>query len=614
MNIFFNERKIKKYDCVSFDVFDTLIYRDTIDSKTLYDFIEKQNNFVPKDFSAKRKEAEKIARQKVDKNEINLDDIYSYIDIDKSNKELLMSLEKEYEIKFCSAKKKGKKIFELAQKLNKKIIIISDMYFDKEQIEKMLNKCGYFGYDDIFVSSEYNSTKSRVSLYKKVLLKTGIKRSKIIHIGDNYKSDFLCSRLAGIKSIHLKDKDYFSVVFNKNQILHSHLVNEYRDNFMDEFGYCCLGPVLYGFSNWLKDKIYEKNIKKVFFLSREGNIMKKAFDLVEKKINSQYIFVSRKSLALACLINANTYDDIYAKLSLRKEETIEGFLDSINLLDEYFLNILDEYNIAKENKIKKCDIFIDLINKNINYIRQRAIEYNSIVIKYLKQNGLNDKFALVDIGWSGTMQNMICEILDNNGVDYHIEGFYFGVRQKATTSITSKSKKTGYLYDISNNSLESSMRGFNGLLEQVFSAFHGTTKGYNIQNGFVKPIIDELELNDTMLENVKNIQENALSFVINFNENQYYKLCDFEIDDLFINFYKVGTMPTLKQIKEFNSFEGKNIEISKLIQAKPIFYYLFNCRKFKSDLLNSGWKIGFLKKCFKIRLPYLKIFKKLQKR
>ena len=44
-----------------------------------------------------------------------------------------------------------------------------------------------------------------------------------------------------------------------------------------------------------------------------------------------------------------------------------------------------------------------------------------------------------------------------------------------------------------------------------------------------------------------------------------------------------------------------------------IIKYIINPKKLKKDLLLSRWKIGFLKKLLKIKLPYIKMYKMLRK-
>lgn len=59
-----------------------------------------------------------------------------------------------------------------------------------------------------------------------------------------------------------------------------------------KLGYEVFGPMLYAFANWIYIKAKENNIDKIF-LSRDGYIVKKAFDEINQekyKINIYVLF------------------------------------------------------------------------------------------------------------------------------------------------------------------------------------------------------------------------------------------------------------------------------------------------------------------------------------
>lgn len=62
MNRVLENHILKKYNYISFDVFDTLIERDVPDPKDIFSIIEKTTDET--DFRNKRIKAEKIARSK----------------------------------------------------------------------------------------------------------------------------------------------------------------------------------------------------------------------------------------------------------------------------------------------------------------------------------------------------------------------------------------------------------------------------------------------------------------------------------------------------------------------------------------------------------------------
>lgn len=79
------------------------------------------------------------------------------------------------------------------------------MYLNEEVILRILNKAGYVE-GELFLSSTYGKTKNSGALYDAILKK--FPHKKIVHIGDNYDSDYIIPRKKGIQSIHIKKNNF----------------------------------------------------------------------------------------------------------------------------------------------------------------------------------------------------------------------------------------------------------------------------------------------------------------------------------------------------------------------------------------------------------------------
>lgn len=187
---------------VSFDVFDTLVQRPFFEPTDLFDLLSDEFNKDTSswiDYKQLRIDAQHSCRDKQARlnssvEEITLDQIYdeliSTTVIPREKLSRLKEREKELEIRFCTARALGKELFELARYSGKRIIICSDMYLPRETIEKILGKCGYSGYEKLFISSELGLTKSTGHMYTRVQKMLSVNDPKsILHIGDNHISD-----------------------------------------------------------------------------------------------------------------------------------------------------------------------------------------------------------------------------------------------------------------------------------------------------------------------------------------------------------------------------------------------------------------------------------------
>lgn len=75
------------------------------------------------------------------------------------------------------------------QKLDKKIVLTSDMYLKSDVIEVILQKNKITGYDKIYLSSEIGLKKKTGDLFKYVINDNRVNNNEILHIGDNIEGD-----------------------------------------------------------------------------------------------------------------------------------------------------------------------------------------------------------------------------------------------------------------------------------------------------------------------------------------------------------------------------------------------------------------------------------------
>lgn len=309
--------EIKKHEIISFDIFDTLLIRPYVKPTDLFLHIEKL--YKIKGFYKNRIMAEKLAREKyIDFEEVTLNQIYEEID---EKYKRFKEIEIELEERILTTHKENKKIYDYALSLGKKIIITSDMYLPKKTIEKILTKNNYTNYYKLYLSSDLMLTKASGNLYKYIIEDLKVAPSSIMHIGDNFHSDFNNPKLYGIDSIYIeKIIDTFLennirakklLNENKNNIGISIMLglsafscinkndkkennNDKENNYWRNFGFVYGGPAVFSYMNWLKKQIIKDNINEVLFVARDGYSLKKVFDLIKpESVKTHYIYAPR---------------------------------------------------------------------------------------------------------------------------------------------------------------------------------------------------------------------------------------------------------------------------------------------------------------------------------
>ena len=205
------------------------------------------------------------------------------------------------------------------------------------------------------------------------------------------------------------------------------------------------------------------------------------------------------------------------------------------------------------------------------------------------------------------------ETLEKLGIKHEIQGYYTGVVSyvKRNTKVIPDLKMSGYLFDFLNDENAVDIRkGYVGLFETLFLEQDGSVNGYmEDSNGLVKAVRAPYEYKDCdgnlsfELTAVQEIQKAALDFISDVKNVDYIKFENYSKLELFNGIYSVGKKPSRKELHFFGDFRffDDGVE-NKLASPKSTLHYIFRPKDFKNDFMNSRWKIGFLKKLFKVNL------------
>ncbi len=473
-----NEISSKKYKYISFDIFDTCVTRPFYKPTDLFYLLDgKLKNLLNTNLSFHeiRINAELGARhlqKKVDRNkqDITISQIYDYMvdvyDLDSIVAKKMLEYEKELEISYCKTRKTTLELFEMLKYIDVKIILTSDMYLDKDTLDKILNKNGFSGYENIFVSSEYGKLKATGDLFKKVVEYLKVDFSDILHIGDNYNSDVEEPKKLGIRAIYLpKTIDLFES-FSKSiniDIIKSTYTEEYlgyatvqavfANRYFDNpfkfnkldlkffCGYFMSKIIIAKNHSIFKEYNKEKSYDKILFISEVNNFIEAGY---------QKFYKHNQHLPKPQNIKLDKADLICT--------TLDNIINVLNLPIEY-----NEYNTAEIYEIFKYILNSnDLSNQNENY-KEKSIyfdnlhDFNQFLFKLFRNNFSTDKFKdhLIKIN-SNIFENLKDTYISYSFVD------------KFTSGILTKNKK--YEYDLIVNEYNQSGYMSNKLLEGLFQS------------------------------------------------------------------------------------------------------------------------------------------------
>ncbi|KAB0669563.1 hypothetical protein F6V30_12215 [Oryzomonas sagensis] len=519
---------------VSFDVFDTVVIRNTYRPEDVFARVYKRitgtdivSTSLP-DFAAQRVAAEKKARLALmGKEEVSHNEIMATMAQQLGLNDEAASSISAYEIKEeVEAAYPIEPTLSLLKKLRSdgtQIVFISDMYLDYDVIKKMLIKIGAFDNDDkLYVSSLSGCKKSTGLLYKHVVEDLKIPKKQILHIGDYLLSDYLVPKFSQrIESIIFRTARnniyenllgepcsclYCSSIAGASRAARVALAGEVTplEKAFYNLGCNVLGPILIGFMLWVLERASKMGIQRLYFLSRDGEVMldvaKFLADCLGIKIELRYLYVSRSSTFSALLKEELTPRNIEWLKEDNVVLTVKILADRLGF-DPASLYVLllhagiqpksPDAPLGKNTVEDICDVLLtDPVLKGM--LRKLGAERMSSLGGYLEQEGLFDgtRFALVDLGWHGSIQDVFLKCFQDRFEDSCITGFYFGIDRASTGD----NRKFGYLFEYDGSYGSKYSHVFRVLMEILCTGQHGMVRTYGINShGDVEPVCRPVE-------------------------------------------------------------------------------------------------------------------------
>ena len=417
--------KLSNYDIVSFDVFDTLLFRPVNEPSYLFFFVGEKLNYL--NFEQIRidmeEKARKLKHDTLGTREVTLDEIWQQLEEDAGickNKGIRVELETEKSM--CFVNPYMQLVLQELHSRGKRIIGISDMYLSKEQIKEMLSVAKVPDvFENIYVSSEYGVSKSDGGLYNLVKEQLGADKS-YAHTGDNKFSDVEQAKRHGFTPYFYQNVNHIGGKHRPKDMsvmvgsIYSGLVNSYIHNGIGkysklyELGFIYGGLFVLGYCSWIHDYVQNKNVDKILFLARDGDIIGKVYNrLFGGNTGSpqlQYAYWSRLAGTKMC---ASYYKHDYYKRFLYQKIN-QGYS-----LDQVFAS-MDLSHLLKDfpGECKKYNGNSKLTEDNVEEVKRYFQKNWRKVLKHYEeqieagkryyQKILRDstRVVVVDVGWVGS--------------------------------------------------------------------------------------------------------------------------------------------------------------------------------------------------------------------
>lgn len=378
---------------VSFDIFDTLLARPYTRPTDL--FVHMEHELERPGFAKKRVNAELKARKlHKEQADVSLEQIYSVID---SKYQDLKEQELRYEADMLFVKEDGRRIYEEAVRLGRKVIAVSDMYLPGHFLARLLQSKGYQHISTVFVSNEEDCCKGDGRLFKRVLEKLAIAPTDMVHIGDNPISDKEAPQKLGIRAVirksyidqirDLPSQAKLQCFANEdgltrsilNGIICQHKINHKLTDPFFETGYVLGGPLAVGYARHIYAEAKKRHIDGILFVSRDGYAIKKIYEQIcPHDIPTYYIQTSR---ALTLRNDCSYEGEVYRKKvfdMFAKEQGVSVKYSAENF--ERYLPELRKWTIHNNAQYQKYIEGLNIKGQHLMTVDMTTREFTSLKV------------------------------------------------------------------------------------------------------------------------------------------------------------------------------------------------------------------------------------------
>lgn len=379
----------------------------------------------------------------------------------------------------------NKSLVSFLRKQSAPIYCVTDFHFSSKDMEQILENAGIRDlFAGVFSSASHGKTKHHGDLYNAVLTSLHIPADHCTMIGDNRYADILQAKKHGIKCIYrphifhqnrLKIARKLHINSRENEWSFSNRIWKQSDDYSEYVA------VFFTFTRRLYRQLRENGYHRVVFLAREGYYLRQLFECYQslcipasERIDTSYLKCSRRA------IHSVQWDkcqpEFFGDISIRNYFRSIGFnnteIDRLPFDDVD--TIIPNFSASSAAEQIRTDPTLRRLIETRFSENQNAFKF------YVSSFIENDRMAVVDVGWSGSMQQGISALFPN----YHITGYYVGIYGNLLTPPT-EIPRNGLIFNKSQNGQTTKyydiLRSNTQLYEQLLAAPHGSTCFYRMQ-------------------------------------------------------------------------------------------------------------------------------------
>lgn len=459
-------QEIQLKELHTFDIFDTLIRRNTVAPESIFEqirellksqsFVSELDDYLVDNYPAIRHQVEFDIRdvfrkttfeRDTDQIEVTLSEILRRLQNNYNFSEItydfLYNTEIQLEIDAVEPIQKRIDYLLSLRTAGHEVYLVSDMYLPEETVRQMVIAADKRLEEiPLYLSSNFGYQKSTGKLFTYIFFDRKYQFKSWTHYGDNKRADGSVPRRLGIQTIN-HDMDAYtkfetqiykdaSNSLNYDSYRVATMLQRYRwqqvssqemsFNRSRYYAYAYVGTAFVPYVNWAIKDALKRGYQTLYFISRDGYYLKQIADvLIEEKgysINTKYIYGSRKAWRVASFItevDAETFSPFGLFTNMG---SFDEMVTASQLPESELLHLIPELEGYRNEPTLKGDIAIgirELFEKSTEY-RERLVDIAAmrrpIVKKYLQQViNFDEKFAFVEFWGRGYTQDTFTRLL-----------------------------------------------------------------------------------------------------------------------------------------------------------------------------------------------------------
>ncbi len=378
------------------------------------------------------------------------------------------------------------------------LIFLADTVYSERVIRQILIKCSVdFANVPCYCSCEWGKLQKTGSLFWKINQVTGVPRADWIYFSMSQKNQMQAQRVG----LTLGKPEYITRRFQNTyagdyvtqqmQRLALSVMQECKNE--KEWIGCRVGaPILLAYVEWLLESAKQLGLDRLFFVARDGYILKKLADLLIRKrklsITTYYLYGSRKAWRVAVVCkNGSDLQALLRHSQWTLAHTYGEFAGIFGLSVEELAQFLPLHGICQDTELQvqvreelACRLQED--DRFYKYLAKKHKSARKLLKRYLEQEIGTEDQTIAFVEWAGSGYTLEClaGILKELGITKTVN-LYFKMER-----ISNSGSCKNYLF------WPHHMKN-SAITELLCHSCEGQTLKYEEKDATILPLLDETE-------------------------------------------------------------------------------------------------------------------------